>query len=89
MSKKNKEQIFAIPESFFDRLYEFTGSNEEMRGFVLAYISADNAPVIKSICRNPTIEMALHKTMGDFLNSQRVSMQDIHPSQGDDEEPIA
>jgi hypothetical protein len=33
--------------------------------------------------------MALHKTMSDFLNSQRVSMQDIHPSQEDDEEPIA
>lgn len=89
MSKKNKEQIFAIPESFFDRLYEFTGSNEEMRGFVLAYISAENAPVIKSICRNPTIEMALHKTMGDFLNSQKISMQDIQSFEGENEEPIA
>lgn len=77
MSKKTEKQLFEIPDSFFDRLYEFTGSNEELRGFVLVYISSDNTPMIKSICRNPTVETALYKTMDDFVKNQKVSMQDV------------
>jgi hypothetical protein len=83
MSNKQEEKLFRIPDSFFEKLYEFTGSGEDLRGFVLAYISSDNTPTVKSIFRNATIQTALLKTITDYVKSQKTSIQDV--GDGEDE----
>ena len=41
-----KFQQFQIPKKFFDKLYEFTGSEESSRGFICAYLKQDGDPVV-------------------------------------------
>ena len=85
MTKNNQ---FKIPESFWDKLYEFTGSSEDLRGFVVAYISSDNVPMVKSICRNPVVETSLLKTISDYEKSQHSQMQGVDANDfgGDDDD---
>jgi hypothetical protein len=71
MSEANvKFKEFEIPKTFFDKLYEFTGSGESTRGFVLCYISNKDEPVVRCALSNPIVELALLKTMQDYVKSQ-------------------
>lgn len=72
MSEPNvKFKEFQIPQTFFDKLYEFTGGGESTRGFVLFYISNGDQPIIRSAFRNSVVELALMKTISDFAKSQQ------------------
>lgn len=59
---------FKIPENFFNKLYEFTGSDESSKGFIVAYVSQDGCPMIYTKVANPIVEMGLIKALEKYLN---------------------
>ena len=69
--KKNQDsenfKQFKIPENYFNRLYEFTGSDESSKGFILAYVSQDGCPIIYTKVSSAIVEMGLRKALEKFL----------------------
>jgi len=37
---------FNLPESFLEQLFEFSGSTDGNRGFVLAFVNQDGEPMV-------------------------------------------
>lgn len=66
-----KFKEFQIPPTFFDKLYEFTGASENTRGFILFYVSGKDEPMVRSSFRNSLVELALLKTVSDYVASQQ------------------
>lgn len=58
---------FEIPSNFFDKLFEFTGSDESSRGFIIAYVAQDGCPIIYSKIVSPVVEMGLRKALEKYL----------------------
>lgn len=69
MSDVNKEEYrkFKIPDKFFDKLFEFTGSDESSKGYILVYVDQDGCPIIRTETSSAIIEMGLRKALGRFL----------------------
>ena len=65
----NKEEIppFKLPEGLLRQLYEFSGSNEGNRGYMLVFITQQGAPVVYSKSSSQIIEMGLRKAAEKFL----------------------
>lgn len=68
--EQNSENFknFKIPQNFFNKLYEFTGSDESSKGFIVAYVSQDGCPMIYTKVANPIVEMGLIKALEKYLN---------------------
>jgi hypothetical protein len=68
--EQNSENFknFKIPENYFNRLFEFTGSDESSKGFIVAYVSQDGCPMIYTKVANPIVEMGLIKALEKYLN---------------------
>ena len=58
---------FALPESFLDQLFEFTGSSNANKGFVLVYTDQNGRPMVYSRTDSQIIEMGLRKSMEKYL----------------------
>ena len=59
---------FIMPEPFFEKLYEFTGTgNSKDGGFIVAYVTQDGKPIVKSKSGSQIVEMGLRKAMEEFL----------------------
>ena len=63
-----KPPKFIIPDSFFERMYEFTGQDEGNRGFIITYVSPDGSPIIYNKVSSSVVEMGLRKAMGKYLD---------------------
>ena len=59
---------FKIPDNYFNKLYEFTGSDEPSKGFIVAYVSQDGCPMIYTKVASPLVEMGLIKAIEKYLN---------------------
>jgi len=59
---------FKIPDNYFNKLYEFTGSDESSKGFIVAYVSQDGCPMIYTKVASPLVEMGLIKAIEKYLN---------------------
>lgn len=68
---------FNIPKKFFDKLYEFTGSDESNRGFILAYVPQDGDPIVYTKAAGSIIEMGLRKALEQFLMDAENSGQNV------------
>jgi hypothetical protein len=66
--KQQSLQSFEIPKGFWEKLYEFTGSTEDNRGFLLAMVNHENKPVIVSRVSNEIVFLGLHKFMQEYTN---------------------
>lgn len=60
-------QNFKIPENFFNKLFEFTGSDDSSKGFIVAYVSQDGCPIIYTKVANSIVEMGLLKALEQYL----------------------
>ena len=68
MSDGNEEhKIFSIPESYLDKVYEFTGNGED-GGFILAYVNQQGEAMIQCKISSQIIEMGLRKALERFLD---------------------
>ena len=58
---------FVLPDSFLNRLFEFSGSTEGNRGFVLTFVNQQGEPMIYTKADNQIIEMGLRKALEKYL----------------------
>jgi hypothetical protein len=74
-------QAFTVPESFLDKMFEFTGNGEE-GGFILAYVNQDGKAMIQCKISSQIIEMGLRKALERFLQDmemgEKAAMDDGH-----------
>jgi hypothetical protein len=62
----NDSSQFVIPESFLEKMYEFTGNGED-GGFILAYVNQRGKAMINCKIGSQIIEMGLRKALERFL----------------------
>jgi|TARA_A100000172_G_C2975569_1_gene87510 hypothetical protein len=58
---------FSVPESFLEKLYEFTGNGDDGGGFILAYVNNEGKAMINCKIGSQIIEMGLRKALERFL----------------------
>lgn len=65
----NPEDIsqFTIPETFLARLYDFTGSSEQNRGFCLAFVNQEGQVSVIHKAESQIIDLGLRKALEKFL----------------------
>jgi|TARA_B110000495_G_C23042996_1_gene627276 hypothetical protein len=80
----NPEELpaFAMPDSIIEKIYEFTGSSEDNKGFVLFFVDQAGAPQVISSCRSAIIEMGIIKAMEEYLDQFSLAN---NPNPGDQE----
>ena len=76
MLEEEKEDIanskaFTVPESFLDKMFEFTGNGND-GGFILAYVNQDGKPMIQCKISSQIIEMGLRKALERFLQDMEM-----------------
>ena len=62
---------FTIPNSFLDKLFEFTGDGDD-GGFILAYVTQDGRPLIQCKLGSQIVEMGLSKALEKFLDDMEL-----------------
>lgn len=59
---------FQIPRNLLEKLYEFTGSsNEASKGFLMAYVDQNGAPMIFCRAGSQIVEMGIRKSLEKYL----------------------
>lgn len=58
---------FILPESFLKQLFEFSGSTEGNRGFLLAFVNQEGSPMVYTKTDNQIIEMGLRKAIEKYI----------------------
>jgi len=62
---------FTVPESFLDKMFEFTGNGED-GGFILAYVNQEGKAMIQCKISSQIIEMGLRKALERFLQDMEM-----------------
>ena len=61
-------QSFQIPESFLERLYEFTGgSADSSKGFLVCYPDHQGNPMVYCRAGSQIVEMGVRKALEKYL----------------------
>ena len=79
---------FSLPESFLDELYEFTGSPNGNKGFVLIYTDQNGRPLVYCRSDSQIVEMGLRKSMEKYLVDLEHSDSTIDLMDGEDNEEV-
>lgn len=58
---------FSLPHTFLEQLFEFSGSTDGNRGFVLAFVNQDGEPMIYTKADNQIVDLGLRKAMEKYL----------------------
>lgn len=58
---------FVLPESFLKQLFDFSGSTDGNRGFILAFVNQDGSPVVYTKADNEITEMGLRKALEKYI----------------------
>lgn len=69
---EHDEPSFSIPESFIEKLYEFSGGAEQYKGIILAICSENGNPMIYSKFDSVIVELGLKKSLEDFLDNEEI-----------------
>jgi hypothetical protein len=59
---------FQMPRNLLSQIYEFTGSTEENKGFILGFVDQNGSPQIISHACSQIIEMGIRKAVEDYLS---------------------
>ncbi len=60
---------FKIPDNFFNKLFEFTGNQDEnSKGFIVAYVNQEGYPLVYTKVASPIVEMGLIKSLEKYLD---------------------
>ena len=72
MKKGNNSENFKnfkIPQNYFNKLFEFSGSSDESsKGFIVAYVNQEGCPLIYAKIASPIVQMGLRKALEDYLD---------------------
>jgi hypothetical protein len=63
----NELPEFQMPAKILDKIFEFTGSTEENKGFMLAYVDQHGVPQIITLASSMIIEMGIRKAVEDYI----------------------
>lgn len=65
----NEENLppFVLPKSFLDQLFEFSGSSDGNKGYILAFVNQEGAPMIYTKTDNRIVEMGLRKAIEKYI----------------------
>ena len=72
----NSEEFksFKIPENYFNKLFEFTGSPDETsKGFIVAYVNQEGCPLIYAKIVSPIVQMGLIKALENYIDDMNNS----------------
>ena len=58
---------FEVPSKLFDKIYEFSGPIESVRGVLLVYLAQDGSPLIYARYGSKIVEFGLRKAMESYL----------------------
>jgi len=65
----NSFENFKIPDNYFERLFEFTGNQDETsKGFIVAYVNQEGYPLVYTKVASPIVEMGLIKALEQYLD---------------------
>ncbi|MBL69620.1 MAG: hypothetical protein CMO74_14460 [Verrucomicrobiales bacterium] len=59
---------FQMPRNLLNQIYEFTGSTEQNKGFILGFVDQTGSPQIISHASSPIIEMGIRKAVEEYLS---------------------
>ena len=68
----NENCEFSIPDSFLDKMYEFTGDGDSNGGFIIAYVNPAGSPMINCKIGSQIVEMGLRKALEKFLDDMEM-----------------
>ncbi len=71
MSEEGDLKAFTIPESFLEKMFEFTGNGDD-GGFILAYVNNEGKAMINCKISSQIIEMGLRKALERFLQDMEL-----------------
>tara|TARA_R110000824_G_scaffold156309_2_gene329444 strand:- start:129 stop:395 length:267 start_codon:yes stop_codon:yes gene_type:complete len=63
----NQLPEFKLPEKLLEQIYEFSGSGDHSKGFLLIFVGQQGNPLIYSKTENQIIEMGLRKAVEQYL----------------------
>jgi hypothetical protein len=75
---------FSLPEKMLEQLYEFSGSGDMSKGFLLIFVGQNGSPTIYTRTESQIIEMGLRKATEQYL--EQSEQTDIDSSIGPIEE---
>jgi hypothetical protein len=75
---------FILPEQILEQLYEFSGTGDSSKGFLLAFVGPNGAPTIYTKTDTQIVEMGLRKAVEQYL--EQLEQPDIDGSIGPPEE---
>jgi len=58
---------FFMPNKLLAQVYDFSGSSEENKGFILAFTDQNGTPQVISQSCSAVIDMGLRKALEDYL----------------------
>tara|TARA_X000001036_G_C20692602_1_gene809926 strand:+ start:1647 stop:1913 length:267 start_codon:yes stop_codon:yes gene_type:complete len=58
---------FVLPESFLNQLFEFSGSTDGNRGFMLAFVNQSGSPMVYAKADSQIIEFGLRKAVEKYI----------------------
>lgn len=59
---------FSMPSNIINQIYEFSGSTEENKGIILAFVDQQGSPQILTQAASSVIEMGLRKAIEDYID---------------------
>jgi len=78
---------FVFPERFLEQIFEFSGSTDGNKGFLLAFVNQDGSPMIYTRTDNQIIEMGLRKALEKYLIDVEEAGSRIDHSSSEDDPP--
>ena len=60
---------FVLPESFLKQLFDFSGSTDGNKGFILAFVNQDSSPMIYTKTDNEIVDLGLRKALENISYS--------------------
>ena len=80
----NPEELpeFAMPNSIIEKVYDFTGSSDDIKGFVLFFVDESGSPQVISSCSSAIIEMGIIRAAEEFIEQFSPAN---NPNRGDQE----
>lgn len=64
---ENNLRDFVLPQSFLDQLFEFSGSTDGNKGFLLAFVNQNGSPMVYTKADNQIVEMGLRKAIERYI----------------------
>lgn len=73
---------FSMPNSVLKKIYEFSGSSEENRGFLLFFVDQNGVPEVISQSSSAIVEMGIRKAAESYLcELEEATRPNINPEE--------